>query len=689
MEFSNDTSKIISENIKVFTRLRPDIKPITDEDFDDCSKNNNEVNSKSGGITSFTDNNLIYKNTNNSNLEFGFTKVFSPSANQNDLYLEAAQPIVQSAIHGYSGTIFAYGPTGSGKTYTMRGNKENPGIIYRCLEELLVKSHGITKIAVSYLQIYCETIHDLLKPINNEQLSIRQNTNGSVFVDGISSIIVESIDDLNNLLEVGDNNRTTAATSKNATSSRSHAALMIKLLIPDGINNNVNSNSNSKDNKERHPQGRESHLILVDLAGSERYSVSEGRYLRLEEAKSINLSLSALGNCMSALSENRPHIPYRDSKLTRLLQGSLGGGSRTSVIVNLAYNEDASGEILNALRFSARASKVAVVSKVSRYIDYEALYNAAQKELDAKNDQLISSEQALSTCENELEKKKALLEKSQQELSFLKDHLNLMNIKQQQDNNSNSKIPEEKENFDNSKEEISSSSLDIDIKQAQEGFDKQLSQLTEKYMEAMSSQRSEWTRKVDVVKRQLAESTAELRNEQSALQAEREMHLKTVQELSAAKRSLRDAESLLNERMSENLEEIDEKRQAIEELELSVKEEKKEIEANKLEVAAMREEMSTMVSKDQIADMERLFNETVTMLTSRMSTLEVTSPNAKDMGDDDDEWSLGSPTRNPNPGVANNNGRSNARQMNNNGGRGLGVGGRGTGQVGRVRNLRR
>ena len=193
MEFSNDISKIISENIKVFTRLRPDIKPINDDDFDSCSKNDdNGISTNSGGITSFTENNLIYKNSNsnNSDLEFGFTKVFSPSSNQNDLYLEAAQPIVQSAIHGYSGTIFAYGPTGSGKTYTMRGDKENPGIIYRCMEELLMKSHGITKIAVSYLQIYCETIQDLLTPVNNQQLSIRQNIYGSVYVDGISSIIV-------------------------------------------------------------------------------------------------------------------------------------------------------------------------------------------------------------------------------------------------------------------------------------------------------------------------------------------------------------------------------------------------------------------------------------------------------------------------------------------------------------------
>ena len=222
--------------------------------------------------------------------------------------------------------------------------------------------------------------------LESQHLSIREK-GGRVYVEGLSRSKISSSSDLMSILTRGDTNRSTAETNMNATSSRSHAALIVSILMPEtplaatatkgALSTSLSSSSYSSSAAVATATAtaaklswRESTLVLVDLAGSERATASSGKqYMRLEEAKAINLSLSALGNCMSALSEGRKHVPYRDSRLTRLLQGSLGGGARTSVIVTVAPIGDESGEILNALRFAARAAKVKVVAKVQRLND--------------------------------------------------------------------------------------------------------------------------------------------------------------------------------------------------------------------------------------------------------------------------------------------------------------------------------
>ena len=226
-----------------------------------------------------------------------------------------------------------------------------------------------SEIYASYLQIYCETITDLLwQPCSseasntdtdaasstnyseNQPLTLRErgDATGGVYVEGLSKYRVQSVEDLWELLCRGDANRSTAATNMNETSSRSHAVLILKIVTKDANHGaNTSDSSNTNTTTPTTTTGyRESTLMLVDLAGSERASASEGRSaLRQEEARAINLSLSALGNCMSALaaassvsggdgnnSNNKNvHIPYRDAKLTRLLQGCLGGGARTAV----------------------------------------------------------------------------------------------------------------------------------------------------------------------------------------------------------------------------------------------------------------------------------------------------------------------------------------------------------------------
>ena len=171
-------------------------------------------------------------------------------------------------------------------------------------------------------------------PDGDNQLSIREK-DGGVYVEGLKHSPLRSLSDFENVLSRGDANRVTAETNMNATSSRSHTALMITVRIPEGQQTSTDDDK-YKNKSSKNTSYKESTLFLVDLAGSERSTASAGQqYKRLEEGKAINLSLSSLGNCMNALAENRKHVPYRDSKLTRLLQGSLGGGARTSVIVTL------------------------------------------------------------------------------------------------------------------------------------------------------------------------------------------------------------------------------------------------------------------------------------------------------------------------------------------------------------------
>ena len=292
---------------------------------------------------------------------------------------------------------------------TMRGDGYGPdmGIIPRCLEYMLrspLMAHA--ELHVSYLQIYCEIICDLLVP-SSTQLSIRERSGGGgVYVEGLSRSQVGSLDDLTRILNQGDANRVVASTSMNAVSSRSHAALIVTILPKTG-----------DDTPQETTAGlRERSLVLVDLSGSERASASAGKYMRLEEAKSINLSLSSLGNCISALCENRTHIPYRDSKLTRLLQGSLGGGARTSIIVNIPSGNDQNGETMSALRFAARAAKVVVTAKIQRFVDYEALFKNAQKELDIRDEAQRTLELKLGRQEDKIEELENTIQSIRMEL---------------------------------------------------------------------------------------------------------------------------------------------------------------------------------------------------------------------------------------------------------------------------------
>lgn len=284
---------------------------------------------------------------------FTFDSVYDWNSKQLDLYDETFRPLVDSVLLGFNGTIFAYGQTGTGKTYTMEGVKndvEKRGVIPNSFEHIFThisrSQNQQYLVRASYLEIYQEEIRDLLLKDQTRRLELRERPDTGVYVKDLSSFVCKSVSDIEKVMNVGNQNRSVGATNMNEHSSRSHAIFVITVECSElGVDG---------DNHIR--MGK---LNLVDLAGSERQAKTGAKGERLKEATKINLSLSALGNVISALVDgSSSHIPYRDSKLTRLLQDSLGGNARTVMVANIgpaSYNVE---ETLTTLRYASRAKKI-------------------------------------------------------------------------------------------------------------------------------------------------------------------------------------------------------------------------------------------------------------------------------------------------------------------------------------------
>ncbi|XP_076285270.1 kinesin-like protein 68D [Lasioglossum baleicum] len=282
---------------------------------------------------------------------FTFDAVYDWNSSQQDLYEETVRPLVSSVLDGFNGTIFAYGQTGTGKTYTMEGLKgdyDRRGVIPRSFEHIfnhIGRSENMQYLVrASYLEIYQEEIRDLLQPDQSLRFELKEKPDTGVFVKDLSTSVCKSAAEIQQLMNMGNQNRTIGATNMNEHSSRSHAIFLITIEM------------GSIDDTGGIRVGR---LNLVDLAGSERQSKTGACGERLKEASKINLSLSALGNVISALVDGKTtHVPYRDSKLTRLLQDSLGGNSKTIMVANIgpaSYNYD---ETLTTLRYANRAKNI-------------------------------------------------------------------------------------------------------------------------------------------------------------------------------------------------------------------------------------------------------------------------------------------------------------------------------------------
>ncbi|KAL9450117.1 hypothetical protein AB3S75_011945 [Citrus x aurantiifolia] len=306
---------------------------------------------------------------------FKFDRVYSPRDEQVDVFADAS-PLVTSVLDGYNVCIFAYGQTGTGKTFTMEGTQQNRGVNYRTLE-LLFKTAKERKetftysISVSALEVYNEQIRDLLDTSpTSKKLEIRQASEGFHHVPSLTEAKIENIKEVWDVLHIGSNARAVGSNNVNEHSSRSHCMLCISVKAKNLINGECTK----------------SKLWLVDLAGSERLAKTEVQGERLKEAQNINRSLSALGDVISSLATKSGHIPYRNSKLTHLLQDSLGGDSKTLMFLQISSSEQDLGETLSSLNFASRVRGVEL--------------SPARKQIDT----------------SELQKVKMMLEKTKQEV---------------------------------------------------------------------------------------------------------------------------------------------------------------------------------------------------------------------------------------------------------------------------------
>ncbi|XP_056873230.1 kinesin-like protein KIF3B isoform X2 [Takifugu flavidus] len=287
---------------------------------------------------------------------FTFDAVYDASSKQRDLYDESVRPLVDSVLAGFNGTIFAYGQTGTGKTYTMQGawmDPEKRGVIPNAFDHVFThisrsQSDKQYLVRASYLEIYLEEIRDLLDPKHGgtRSLELRESPESGVYVRNLTSCVCKSIKEIEDVMNMGNQARAVGATDMNEHSSRSHALFLIT----------VECSQPGPDGRKHIRVGR---LNLVDLAGSERQAKTGVQGERLKEAAKINLSLSALGNVISALADGRSgHVPYRDSKLTRLLQDSLGGNAKTVMVATLGPAPQHYDETLTTLRYANRAKNI-------------------------------------------------------------------------------------------------------------------------------------------------------------------------------------------------------------------------------------------------------------------------------------------------------------------------------------------
>ncbi|NXW62180.1 KIF19 protein, partial [Eurystomus gularis] len=284
---------------------------------------------------------------------FVFDMVFDHRATQEEVYVSTTKSLIGGVISGYNATIFAYGPTGTGKTYTMLGTDCEPGIYIRALDDLFKALEATTEemdytVSVSYLEIYNEVIRDLLNP-SSGFLDLREDPRGSIQIAGITEVSTTNAQEITQLLMKGNKQRTQEPTAANKTSSRSHAVLQVT----------VTQKSRRKVMGEEVRMGK---LFMVDLAGSERAAQTQNRGKRMNEGAHINRSLLALGNCINALSKKggsqAQFVNFRDSKLTRLLKDSLGGNSRTVMIAHISPASTSFEESRMTLIYAYRAKNI-------------------------------------------------------------------------------------------------------------------------------------------------------------------------------------------------------------------------------------------------------------------------------------------------------------------------------------------
>ncbi|KAL3504211.1 hypothetical protein ACH5RR_034052 [Cinchona calisaya] len=333
--------------------------------------------SKGDEVAWYADGDSSVRNEYNSSIAYGFDRVFGPATTTRHVYDVAARHVVSGAMEGINGTVFAYGVTSSGKTHTMHGEQKSPGIIPLAVKDVF----GIIQetpgreflLRVSYLEIYNEVINDLLDP-TGQNLRIREDAQGT-YVEGIKEEVVLSPAHALSLIAAGEEHRHVGSNNFNLLSSRSHTIFTLTI-----------ESSPRAENQEENV--KLSQLHLIDLAGSES-SKTETTGLRRKEGSYINKSLLTLGTVISKLTDGKAtHIPYRDSKLTRLLQSSLSGHGRVSLICTVTPASSNSEETHNTLKFAHRSKHVEIKAFQNKIMDEKSLIKKYQKEISSLKQEL-------------------------------------------------------------------------------------------------------------------------------------------------------------------------------------------------------------------------------------------------------------------------------------------------------------
>ncbi|KAK4835581.1 hypothetical protein QYF36_011554 [Acer negundo] len=318
--------------------------------------------------------------TNHSS-KFEFDRIFGEHCKTAEVYKDRTKDIVAAAVRGFNGTVFAYGQTNSGKTHTMRGSHTEPGVIPLAVHDLFeILQEDVDReflLRMSYMEIYNEDINDLLAP-EHRKLQIHENLERGIYVAGLREEIVASPQQVLDLMEFGESHRHIGETNMNVYSSRSHTIFC--MIIESRHRTEDDAIGNSCD------AVRVSVLNLVDLAGSERAAKTGAEGVRLKEGSHINKSLMTLGTVIKKLSEGAEsqggHVPYRDSKLTRILQPALGGNANTAIICNITLAQIHADETKSSLQFASRAKCVSNCARVNEILTDAALLKRQKKEIE-------------------------------------------------------------------------------------------------------------------------------------------------------------------------------------------------------------------------------------------------------------------------------------------------------------------
>ncbi|XP_057450431.1 kinesin-like protein KIN-7K, chloroplastic isoform X2 [Lotus japonicus] len=363
-------------------------------------------------IAWYADGDTIVRNEYNPSIAYAYDRVFGPTTTTRHVYDVAAQNVVSGAMEGINGTVFAYGVTSSGKTHTMHGDQRSPGIIPLAVKDAFSIIQETPNreflLQVSYLEIYNEVVNDLLNPAG-QNLRVREDAQGT-FVEGIKEEVVLSPAHALSLIAAGEEHRHVGSTNFNVLSSRSHTIFTLTIeSSPCGENSEGEAVTLSQ-------------LNLIDLAGSES-SKAETTGMRRREGSYINKSLLTLGTVISKLTEDRAsHIPYRDSKLTRILQSSLSGHGRVSLICTVTPSSSSTEETHNTLKFAHRAKHIEIQAAQNKIIDEKSLIKKYQQEIQCLKEELeqlkrgIVTVQPKDTGDDDIELLKQKLEDGQVKL---------------------------------------------------------------------------------------------------------------------------------------------------------------------------------------------------------------------------------------------------------------------------------